>query len=253
MFAESDAIRADCHIVDRPPLLLLNGYAATTDDWDPTFLEALRARSTLLTPDHDADTIEAMADNALAALDAEGIDRAAVAGWSMGGFVAQTLAARAPERVTELVLLSTDPGGEFVKPPADIWAALTDHSGTPREQATRLIGLLFPPRVAKMIDQSFGEVVADARARLTPEWLDAQERAMVAWHSEPGAARLAAIAAPVLIAWGAEDVVIPPENSVLLARALPRAWACPFAGGGHAFMAQEPDRLAAVINAFLGR
>ena len=174
--------------MDRPPLLLLNGYAATTDDWDPTFLEALRARSTLLTPDHDADTIEAMADNALAALDAEGIDRAAVAGWSMGGFVAQTLAARAPERVTELVLLSTDPGGEFVKPPADIWAALTDHSGTPREQATRLIGLLFPPRVAKMIDQSFGDVVADARARLTPEWLDAQERAMVAWHREPGAA-----------------------------------------------------------------
>ena len=236
-----------------PPLLLLNGYAATTADWDPTFLAALRARSTLLTPDHDADSIEDMADRALALLDAEGVDRAAVAGWSMGGFVAQTLAATAPERVSELVLLSTDPGGEFVQPPADIWAALTDHSGTPREQATRLIGLLFPPRVAKMIDQSFGEVVADARARLSADWLDAQERAMVAWHSEPGADRLAAIRAPVLIAWGAEDVVIPPENSALLAQALPGAWVCPFAGGGHAFMAQEPDRLAAVINAFLGR
>ena len=104
-----------------------------------------------------------------------------------------------------------------------------------------------------MIDQSFGDVVADARARLSPEWLDAQERAMAAWHLEPGADRLAAIRARVLIAWGAEDIVIPPENSALLAQALPGAWACPFAGGGHAFMAQEPERLAALINAFLGR
>lgn len=236
-----------------PPLLLLNGYAATQADWDPTFLAALRDRSTLLTPDHRADSIEDMAADALAALDAEGIERTAVAGWSMGGFVAQTLAATVPDRVSHLVLLSSDPGGEFVQPPPDIWLALTDHSGTPREQATRLIGLLFPPRVAKMIDQSFGEVVAEARARLTPEWLDAQERAMERWHSEPGADRLAAIRAPALIAWGDQDVVIPPENSALLARALPGAWVCPFAGGGHAFMAQEPDRLAATINAFLGR
>jgi pimeloyl-ACP methyl ester carboxylesterase len=239
--------------VSSPPLLLLNGYAATQADWDPTFIAALSERSTVLTPEHTADSIEAMAAHALAALDAEGIERAAVAGWSMGGYVAQTLAATAPGRVSHLVLMSTDPGAESVPPPPDIWAALTDRSGTPREQATRLIGLLFPPRVAKMIDQSFGEVVAEARARLTPEWLDAQERAMVGWHRQPGADRLAAIRAPALIAWGDQDAVIPPENSALLARALPGAWVCPFAGGGHAFMAQEPDRLAATINAFLGR
>src|SRR4051794_40648446 len=235
-------MRSHSHTVSPPPLLLLNGYAATEADWDPTFLGALSERSRLLTPDHRADSIEAMAADALAALDAEGIERVAVAGWAMGGFVAQVLAARAPERVSHLVLLSSDPGAEFVAPPPDIWAALTDHSGTPREQATRLIGLLFPPRVAKMIDQSFGEVVAEARARLTPEWLDAQERAMDVWHAEPGEERLAGVRAPVLIAWGDQDVVIPPENSALLARALPEAWVCPFAGGGHAFMAQEPER-----------
>lgn len=236
-----------------PPLLLLNGYAATSADWDPTFLAALREGSALLTPDHARDSVESMAEDALAALDAEGIDRAAVAGWSMGGFVAQELAARAPERVSHLVLLSTDPGAELVPPSAETWAALTDHSGTPREQATRLIGLLFPPRVAKMIDQSFGDVVAEARARLSEEWLDAQERAMRGWHAQPGAERLGKVRAPALIAWGTEDVVIPPENSELLAARLPGAWTCPFAGGGHAFMAQEPERLGALITAFLAR
>ena len=236
-----------------PPLLLLNGYAATERDWDPTFLAALREGSSLITPDHRADSIDDMAADALAALEAEGVERAAVAGWSMGGFVAQALAARAPERVSRLVLLSSDPGAEAVRASADTWAALTDHSGTPREQATRLIGLLFPPGVAKTIDQSFGDVVAEARARLDPGRLDAQERAMEVWHAEPGRERLSRIEAPVLIAWGSEDVVIPAANGPLLAQALPGAWLCPFEGGGHAFMAQEPDRLAAVINAFLGR
>ena len=177
--AEASAIRSDCQIVSAPPLLLLNGYAATEEDWDPTFLGALRERSALLTPDHRADSIDGM--------------------------------------------------------------------------ATRLIGLLFPPRVAKMIDQTFGEVVAAARARLDPGWLDAQERAIDAWHAEPGRERLSAIEAPAMVAWGSEDVVIPAANGPLLAQELPGAWACPFQGGGHAFMAQEPDRLAAAINAFLGR
>jgi hypothetical protein len=57
--------------------LLLNGYAATKDDWDPAFLAGLRERSALLTPDHHGDSIEGMAADALAALDAEGIERAA--------------------------------------------------------------------------------------------------------------------------------------------------------------------------------
>jgi hypothetical protein len=65
----------------------------------------------------------------------------------------------------------------------EAWARLTDHSGTPREQATRLISLLFPPELAEEIDRQFGAIVAEARAGLSPAALAAQETAMEAWQS----------------------------------------------------------------------
>ena len=76
---------------------------------------------------------------------------------------------------------------------------------------------------------------------------------MDAWHGEPAADRLAAIRAPALVAFGTEDVVIPPANGELLRARLADAWLAPFAGGGHAFMAQAPVRLAKLIGAFLGQ
>ncbi|MBA3865743.1 MAG: hypothetical protein H0X42_05265 [Solirubrobacterales bacterium] len=102
----------------------------------------------------------------------------------MGGFVAQQLARRAPERVAGLALISTDPGGpEAAQPPAAVWARLIDHTGTPREQASRLISLLFPAGLAVEVDRQAGELVADARAELSTESAQAQEAAIDAWHT----------------------------------------------------------------------
>jgi len=59
------------------------------------------------------------------------------------------------------------------------------------------------------------------------------------------------ISAPVLIATGTQDVVIPPFNALKLLNAIPGAWLAQFPGGGHAFMAQYPGPLADLINGFL--
>ncbi len=247
-----------------PPLVLINGYAATAADWDPGFVAALGERSTVICPDNrcmgesggrvDGLSVEAMAADVLALLD--GLDHASVdlAGWSMGGFVAQEGAALAPERVRNLVLLATSGGGpDAPRSSAEAWRALTDHGGTPDEQARRLLGLLFPAEVAERVYAEFGDLVAAARAQLDPKALSAQEAAMIAWLRGPAAERLAAIRAPALVASGSEDVVIPAANSPLLAAALPDSWLARFPGGGHAFMAQEPARVAALVTAFLDR
>jgi len=247
--------------VDRPPLVLINGYAATVADWDPSFLTALGETFTLICPenrgmgdaplgDPAALTIDAMATDVEVLLDERGVERAAVAGWSMGGFVAQRLTARSPAQVASLTLLATDPGGDAAIPAApDVWARLTDHSGTPREQASRLIALLFPPEFAAMIDREFGDVVASARAALSTEALSAQEAAMAAWHATPQPP-VGAESPPVLIVHGDSDVVIPPPNADALASHWPGSRMERFAGGGHAFMAQEPDRVAGLIADF---
>ena len=62
-----------------------------------------------------------------------------------------------------------------------------DLSGTPREQASRLISLLFLPARARMIDAAFGDVVADARAALPADVVRAQWRAMEEWEGARGA------------------------------------------------------------------
>lgn len=251
-----------CSVGRGRPLLLVNGYAATGADWDPGMLERLGRSFEVICPDNRGVggselgevevTVDGMAADLEALLDALGLRRVPVAGWSMGGFVAQRLAARAPGRVEALALLSTDPGGrEAVPAAAEDWARLTDHSGTPREQATRLISLLFPPVVAVEIDRQFGEVVATARAGLAPAALRAQEAAMEAWHAEEPAAAVGV--PPVLVAHGGEDVVIPAANAAALAARWPGARVELFAGGGHAFMAQEPQRVADLLLSFFDR
>ena len=77
-----------------PPLLLLNGYAATSLDWDPAFLDRLGEGWDVIAPDNrgmgGSDlgegelTIAGMADDAIAVLDALEPEGAAGAAWGMG-------------------------------------------------------------------------------------------------------------------------------------------------------------------------
>ena len=247
---------------DGPPLVLVNGYAATAQDWDPTFLEALAAGRTVVCPDNRgmgastgdvADlTVDAMADDVAAVVGDLDLGPVDLAGWSMGGFIAQTLAARGTVEVRRLALLSTDPGGDVaVQRTAEVQRRLTDHDGTPDEQARRLLGLLFPEPLATDIYAQVGQVVADARAAIDVDVLSAQEAAMERWYAAPAAERLDALTRlEVLAACGDADVVIPPANVDRFAASLPGTWTARLTGGGHAFMAQEPVRLAALLGAF---
>jgi pimeloyl-ACP methyl ester carboxylesterase len=245
---------------DGPPLLLVNGYAATSEDWGPGFLSGLADSFEVICPDNrgvgeselgSAEvTIDGMAADLEALLGTLEANRLPVVGWSMGGFVAQRLAVRAPERVAALALLATDPGApDSVDAAADVWARLADHSGSDREQAARLISLLFPLGLAADIDREFGEVVAAARAGLSPAALRAQEAAMDAWHREPLSHGDAAKGPPVLVVHGELDQVIPPANAEALAERWPGARVELFADCGHALMAQEPRRIVDLIRA----
>ncbi len=244
------------------PLLVLNGFAATSADWDPSFIDALASSNELILPDHrgmgsSTDDgkpfdIAQLADDAAHVVETLGFDRTSVLGWSMGGFIAQTLALQHPDRVNKLILLSTDGGGTDADlASAAVWSQLIDTSGAPHEQARLLLSLLFPSEVAESIYREFGDIVAAARARLSPDLVNRQAAAMEAWHRNGFGSRLQEISSPVLIATGSEDVVIPPSNALKLVNAIPSAWLAQFPGGGHAFMAQYPRPLADLINGFL--
>jgi pimeloyl-ACP methyl ester carboxylesterase len=244
------------------PVVVLNGFAATSADWDPSFIHRLAASHELIlldnrgignsTDDGQPFDIAKLADDAARIIEALGVERVNILGWSMGGFIAQTLALQQPDRINKLILLSTDAGGADADlASAGVWSQLVDMSGTPHEQARRLLSLLFPSALAESIYREFGDVVAAARARLSPDLVKRQAAAMDAWHHTGIGNRLRGINMPVLIATGTADVVIPPSNALRFVKAIPSAWLAQFNGGGHAFMAQYPRALADLINSFL--
>jgi pimeloyl-ACP methyl ester carboxylesterase len=244
-----------------PALLLLNGYAGAGRDWDPAFLGALAAHFRVVCPDNiglgdsilaaeaEVGGVEGMTADSIALLDALEIDRAAVVGWSMGGMIAQSLVRAVPERVAAVGLISTHTGGPDCVDAADpaVWQRLIDHSGTPREQATRLLSLLFTPERAPEADDRFGEIVAVARAALPERVLFMQEDAIVAWHARLTSLPLADPAIPVAVVHGSDDTVVPPANAEVLARFHPGAKVQIVPGCAHAPMAQEPDAVATAI------
>lgn len=244
---------------DGPPLLLLQGFGGTAADWDPTFLAGLESAYRVVRPDprgmgassfgdpDDELSVASMADDAVRVLDALGIERTVVAGWSMGGYVAQVVTCRVPERVVGLGLVGTAPGGpEYAPCEPEVFQRLVDDRGTPREQATRLLHVLFPGAVADELDQQVGEQVAAARAVIDPAVTAAQVAALRSWHAvEPPA--IPSDPPPVIAVGGSEDVVIPVANVGLLAARWAGCRPVVVDGAGHAVMAQEPELVAGLL------
>ncbi len=111
-----------------PPLILITGYTATMDDWDPRFVGALAEHYRVVIFDNagvgrtqalpEPLTIDAMANQTSALIDALGLGSANVLGWSMGGTIAQALAVLHPAQVRRLVLCATFPGTGRITPPS---------------------------------------------------------------------------------------------------------------------------------------
>src|SRR6058998_977092 len=96
------------------PLLVLNGFATTSADWDPSFIDRLASSNELIlldnrgigrsTDDGQPFDISKIADDAARVIEMLGIERVNVLGWSMRGFIAQTLALQHSGRITKLIL-----------------------------------------------------------------------------------------------------------------------------------------------------
>ena len=244
-----------------PPIVVINGFAATRAGWDPDFIAGLAAGNELVlldnrgmgesSADSEGFTIEDLAMDTAGAIESLGLERPCVLGWSMGGFIALALVLARPELVGSLVLLSAHAGAGSTPASDAVYDRLHDLSGTPREQATRLISLLFTPERATDIDAAFGNVVAEARARLDHTVVEHQWEAMGTWAEAGVTDRLGEIACPALVATGTEDVICPPENAFALASGIDDAWLARFPHSGHGFIADRPVAVARLVAAFL--
>src|SRR6185503_16008027 len=138
-----------------PPVLLIQGIGVVGGCWRPQ-VEALQGRfQTLLfdnrgigksTPCAGPISIEAMAEDARALMDAVGWESAHVIGHSMGGVIAQQLALDCPKRVRSLSLLCTFARGKDAArlTPWVLWMTLRTRIGTRRIRRRAFLEMLWP-------------------------------------------------------------------------------------------------------------
>ena len=242
------------------PLLLIHGLAYDSRGWGPA-LGLLERRFRTIRFDNrgvgesDAPrgpySVRTLAGDALSVLDAAGVERAHVLGVSLGGLVAQMLAAQHPARVDRLVLVGTTRGGiGSYGPPAPTLALFSQAPALERDELLRrlVVNALAPATVARR-PELVDEVHAYRREcapRLGP-WL--AQAAAGAWFGIVGCP--APIAAPTLVLHGAADTVVDPRNARLLATAIPEARVVVFEHAGHLLFWEEPERFAEVVAGFL--
>lgn len=243
---------------DGPPLLLLTGlgYAIWSwqrqlPDWSQRFrCIAVENRGTGRSPKPPGPyTIEELADDAAEALAGR---RTHVAGFSMGGYIAQTLAIRHPGLVDSLVLICTATGGDELTPtPEETVAAWEANAGRPPEEFARAtMPLSFRPGWTDDHPDEFEALLADRLEYPTPpECWSAQYAACLEWTGR--VTPLEQIEAPTLVVHGDADRILPYENGVELARRIAGSRLERFDGGGHLLFLESPERFNALVAGFL--
>ena len=237
------------------PLLLLHGYTDTSRSWSVLAPHLTGYR--LLIPDQrghgDADAPECcygpsqLAFDARLFMDALGVERAAVAGHSMGSMVAMTMAAEYPERVSSIVLI-----GSTALPPVVPGTWLYDQVAAlqfPLDRNSAFMREWHPSnQPTPSVDPEFAEAVMDDILAIKPHvWRSVMRELMqfpVARHAKD-------VDAPVLILSGGKDPLFPAEHHAALLKAFPKAEAHVFPELGHSPNWEQPQAVAAAIHAFL--
>lgn len=257
-----DGARISYEVRDEPgatqPILALHGVLVGTSNWVHQMLRLPQFRWFApwfrghgeSAPVGDHPTIERAAQDALAVLDAEGIERAVVVGNSLGATVGLALGLLRPERVQALVLVEPS-----------IPSLLPDHGGERLDKAARdarrlldagevdaALDIFLTPRVGADWRHKIGRRrLAEWRHNVlaTPDWYGAVNA------FDPGPGPLAALDLPTLLVYGAKTQPAYRELTEAVAEAVPAARIVEVPLAGHGVPADNPDAFNTLLVDFL--
>ena len=236
-----------------PAVLLIMGLAYPAAMWF-RLVPALAERFRVIRVDnrgagHTGDvpgapyTVETMAADCLAVLDAAGVQAAHVVGISMGGLMAQELALTAPERVLSLCLTATHPGIAHAVVNPDAMAMLMKRGEmTPAEAAEASVPYNYAP--------------ATPRERIEEDWAvrfplaetnDGYMAQAVGTSQWDGFDRVGGITAPTMVLHGELDALVPPDNGRILAERIPGAELVLVPDANHVLMTDQPEQVTKVL------
>jgi 3-oxoadipate enol-lactonase len=244
------------------PLLMIMGLGGSALGWEPALVADLaRSFHTIVydnrgtgrsgKPDEEY-SIDGLAADAAALLDALSLERAHIFGVSMGGMIAQEFALHYPARVQTLTLGCTTAGGRNAVPaPPEAMAILT----APRNGASDadLIRRAWPINYTPAYVQSHRDELEASIVRVlahpTPAF--AYKRQLAATFKFNTYDRLPEIAAPTLVITGADDALMPARNSEIIAGRIPGAQLKLIPNANHIFFNEKREAFVAALVPFL--
>ncbi len=173
-------------------------------------------------------------------------------GISMGGMIAQELALILPHRIRALVLCSTHPGGDLhISTPPDIYQKLTSNEGLSQEEIVeKNIPLLFS-RYTQTNHPEVLDLYRQGQKEIPKQPLQAFKAQQEAIQGFDCSKRLFNIKRPTLVMTGQDDILIPPENSHLIAERIPQATVQEIPKAGHAIHIEQTETFNQNIQSFL--
>lgn len=198
--------------------------------------------------------LDDMADDVLGLMAALKIDRGHLVGSSMGGVIAQIIAADHPERVCSLCCLSSTTGSPLLPPPH--WRVLQlitspsfVFSAPGRQQKMELMRLLMSPAYKKS-DTELQNWIAEREHR-SPDSQGLSRQLAASLHTGDISARLKNVRAPTLVMHGDSDPLVPYASGQDIANKIPSAHFELIAGWGHDFPEELAELLARKLLAHL--
>jgi 3-oxoadipate enol-lactonase len=257
-----DGCRLHYQVVGRPggdPVLLIQGLGADMTGWTFQRLALAPRYRTIAIDNRGAGrsdkpfgryTLDQMADDAVAVLDAAGIERAHVIGASMGGAIAQLLALRHPARVESLVLMCTACRNHPWRRELLLeWAAIANELGV-GEMSRRAAHWVVAPRSIRRFLPALGWL-GPLYLGLPAHAFAAQVRAIV--DAPDAADELAEISAPTMIMVGNQDILTPRGDSEELAERIPGSELVVISGAAHGLMVEHATTVNRIVLSFLAR
>ncbi len=246
------------------PVVFLHHFTAVLDDWDPAVVDGIAAERRVILVDlrgvggsggTTPDSIEAMADDTVAFIEALGLSTVDLLGFSLGGMVAQVIIQQRPELIRRVILAGTAPAGD--QGPAATGAILQAALDKASAQGKHPKHFLFfsPTATSQAAADAFlarlEERTDDRDAPVSNETIGAQLTAFAKWEQGSSPAGLTNVDKPVLVVNGDDDTMLPTSSSFILAEMLPDAQLSIYPDSGHGGIFQHHDLFVAQALDFL--
>jgi pimeloyl-ACP methyl ester carboxylesterase len=227
------------------PVILLTHLAAVLDNWDPRVVDGIATQHRVITFDNRGvgastgstpKTIQAMARDAVTFIRALGLDKVDLLGFSMGGMIAQLIAADEPQLVRRMIIAGTGPaGGEGIKNVTRLSHLDTVRGLLTLQDPKQFLFFTRTPngrRAGKEFLARLKERTDSRDKAISLRSYGAQLKAIHRWGLEQPS-DLSVIRQPVLVANGESDRMVPTKNSTDLARRLPDSELVIYPDAGH--------------------